>query len=570
MLSCLELIPNLPNAESSFASLHAGQRIHADKTQYVLQTAEDSVPKILTSPRRFGTSALLSTLKDFFMHSLKPYDGHDSYFKELYIEREWSDEGQYQVLDFADLYHEAKSIAGFKERLCRDLDRYAEQFDIEMPDYQIFPSEKLRTISEGAAKRLLVLLIDEHGAPVLAHVNDQAECEAAQYIFKGLNGMVKSYSEKLRRVFITGTARCRDLGLGSAGAVIKDIFLSPDFGCSCCFTKDELLQYFKEPVSYAASAWFKTGNEPAGKDQIISLLDLMAKWHGGNCFDEDGVSRVFSPWPELCFLAERQPNFKACWVIDESLGPLQLIKSLADKLDLPALLQEAQSDRFEVSVLQFYHSAPANDRLNALSLLYQAGNLTLRGALAENGCFYLTAPNRETGQAFAYLISARLYGKEEFFSLKETLTTLRALLSLDPETIAAHFSQQFAQLSYHDYPVNSESAVRALVQFMLSGAQIDVRSEVVESRGRADLLVVNLPEHGLMLIFEFKFEKSSDPQKQDPKLAAAAAQLKARDYGRNVHAQKILARFALVFCADKVERRFVRWQLVGKITRSLG
>ena len=68
--------------------------------------------------------------------------------------------------------------------------------------------------------------------------------------------------------------------------------------------------------------------------------------------------------------------------------------------------------------------------------------------------------------------------------------------------------------------------------------------------GKADS-AVKLPEHELTLIFKPKFETSADPQKLDKQLAAATAQLKVRDHGNNVHAQKIPARFALGFCADK-------------------
>ena len=42
-----------------------------------------SKPWVLTRPRRFGKSTLLSTIAELFRHGVKPYDGHDSYFNSM-------------------------------------------------------------------------------------------------------------------------------------------------------------------------------------------------------------------------------------------------------------------------------------------------------------------------------------------------------------------------------------------------------------------------------------------------------------------------------------------------------
>ena len=82
--------------------------------------------------------------------------------------------------------------------------------------------------------------------------------------------------------------------------------------------------------------------------------------------------------------------------------------------------------------------------------------------------------------------------------------------------------------------------------------------------GRADC-VFDLPEHKVTIVFEFKFEASSNPKKLDAKLAEALKQIKKRKYVLDGNSQPKVARFGLVFCAAKGERGFAR---VGKASSS--
>ena len=66
--------------------------IYVDKTKFVYNLAINDQPRVLTRPRRFGDSTLLSTLKELFLHGVKPFIDpdtgklHESCFKGLAIE----------------------------------------------------------------------------------------------------------------------------------------------------------------------------------------------------------------------------------------------------------------------------------------------------------------------------------------------------------------------------------------------------------------------------------------------------------------------------------------------------
>ena len=72
-----ELKLKLPTASQSFANLRSNGKIYVDKTDFVYELAATDCPQILTRPRRFGKSTLLSTIEELFLHGVKPYDGHD-------------------------------------------------------------------------------------------------------------------------------------------------------------------------------------------------------------------------------------------------------------------------------------------------------------------------------------------------------------------------------------------------------------------------------------------------------------------------------------------------------------
>ena len=72
-----DLESRLPTAMASFAELRKDGSVYVDKTAFVQKIAGTRKPKILTRPRRFGKSTLLSTIEELFLHGVKPYDGHD-------------------------------------------------------------------------------------------------------------------------------------------------------------------------------------------------------------------------------------------------------------------------------------------------------------------------------------------------------------------------------------------------------------------------------------------------------------------------------------------------------------
>ena len=249
-----DLESRLPTAMASFAELRKDGSVYVDKTAFVQKIAGTRKPKILTRPRRFGKSTLLSTIEELFLHGVKPYDGHDSYFKGLAIEKLWHDDGQYLVLhlDFHELNSDSDTVAEFEQSLMETVDDFCQVNKITIPEKSSF-RKRLKALLEQLPNRSLVLLIDEFDAPLLYHCDQEQELRACKLLMRGLFSTVKRNAEKFRCVFFTGITRFQDLDLGTSGNNFTDISYDEEFATCCGYTHDELKQYFAQHLRYAAA-----------------------------------------------------------------------------------------------------------------------------------------------------------------------------------------------------------------------------------------------------------------------------------------------------------------------------
>lgn len=568
MLNFFELKQKLPLANSDFGFLRKNGKCYVDKTEYIYQLALDNQPLILTRPRRFGKSTLLSTLEELFLHGVEPYDGHDSYFKGLAIEDKWHDQNQYLVLrlNFQNINRQCKTAAQFEQKLILRISDFCQKQQFVLPEKLLDFSMYLEALLEQLSYGSLVLLVDEYDAPLVRHLNDEAELKAYQELLEALFGLVKDYTEKFRCVFFTGITRFQDLGLGTAGNSFTDISLQSSFGACCGYTREEIRETFAEHLRYAAAVRLGCRAEEITESQIDALLDEMAEWYDGFCFDQHDRSKVFSTWSVLRFFSDADATLTPYWATEEGLGLPQLLKKTMERMDLSKLLNDISKGNIQTEHLRFLQSAVTNPEANPYALLYQAGYLTLNRAFLSNGVMHLAPPNREISIALANLVATRLFRKNFLYTADYALRTVDVLASLDPQRIQAHFNELFAAFPYQNYPVRSESMVAAVIHSFLMGAGLMTCCEQSESRGRSDALI-DLKQHKLTIVFEYKYEQSASSEALDTKLNEALKQVKDRDYAHNAHSEPKLARFALVFCGEKSQRRLARVELADIITR---
>ena len=147
-------------SSSSFASIIASNQIYVDKTSYIYDLCVDNNFKFLSRPRRFGKSTIVATLEELFSHGVKPYDGHDSYFKGLDIENLWKDPKTYKVihLDFSLLnQNNLKDQKLFDEEFNQLLAKKATLVGFSY-DFSLKASENLKNILQIASINEIVII----------------------------------------------------------------------------------------------------------------------------------------------------------------------------------------------------------------------------------------------------------------------------------------------------------------------------------------------------------------------------------------------------------------------------
>ena len=560
-----DLESRLPTAMASFAELRKDGSVYVDKTAFVQKIAGSRKPKILTRPRRFGKSTLQSTIKELFLHGLKPYDGHDSYFKGLAIEKLWHDDGLYLVLhlDFYNL-SSGRTVTLFSDELMKAIASFCRANELAEPDQSSDFGACFNSMLEQLAFNSLVLLIDEFDAPLLRHYNQEQELARCKDLMDQLFSAVKTQADKCRCVFFTGITRFQDLGLGTAGNNFTDISYDEEFATCCGYTHDELKQYFAQHLRYAAALSNGCAMEAVSDAQVVSLLKDMSEWYDGYSFDGTEQHEVFSTWSVLRFFANAKATLRPYWVTEEGSGVPQLLKISLDRIELEPLMAKISKGEVLVGGQEFLKSSLINPNANPYSLLFQAGYLTFKDPYDASDNVHLTCPNQEIIWGFTNLLV------RHFFNLEVDLCTntssrkaLAALSSLDAEQIRAFFNYAIEFLPYTHNPDN-EFWAADLIILLLFGLGYKPRVEVMSLHGRADC-VFDVPWLHTTIVLEFKFESSPDPKQLDAKLAEALQQIKDRKYALNGTSEPRVARFGLVYCSDPSERKFVRMALADQI-----
>ena len=511
----------LPTAMAYFTELRKDGSVYVDKTAFVQKIAGNRKPKILTRPRRFGKSTLMSTIKELFLHGVKPYDGHDSYFKGLAIEHSWHDDGSYLILhlDFHNL-NTGRTAALFEAEVMKSIASFCRESELAEPDQSSDFGACFDSMLVQLQPNSLVLLIDEFDAPLNHRYNQEQELESCKDLVSQLFSAVKTHADKFRCVFFTGITRFQDLDLVTSGNNFTDISLVLGFATCCGYTHDELKQYFGQNLRYAASIHDGCAFETVSDAQVEDLLQRMSAWYDGYSFDGLQEHRVFSTWSVLRFFSNEEALFDAYWAAEEGSGLPQLLKTTLDRINLEQVITQLCQGEIVIGGKEFVQSSLINPKANPYSLLFQTGYFTLNERFRATGKAHLVCPNYEIVWGFSSLLA------RHFFQLNDELCTIEsyskvrsALASLDPDKMRAAFNEAIGILPYTHSPEN-EFWAASLIVILLFGLNLKPRAEVLSLNGRADC-VFDLPEHKLTFVFEFKYEASSDPKKLDAKLDEA-------------------------------------------------
>ena len=545
----LKLKVRIPTGNSKFANLVKYDGIYVDKTKFIYELALCHGAYFLSRPRRFGKSTLISTFEELFTHGVKPYDGHDSYFKGMYIEDKWSDDNDYLImkLDFAQLFVSyCKSVSEFEGKFVKVLNEFAQKFGIK-PLTNAKVSDAFRNILEHVKDNSLVILVDEYDFSLTHNFNHPEVFEGITDILRGFYQQIKSNSGSFRFVFITGITRYCAPNQFMEGNFFDDITFKSEFGEIVGFTRDEIEHYFKDNLKYATSIRKDKAFEEVTNRDIESLVDELENMYGGYSFDKHVETKVFSTWSVLSFFENRYVKLEPYWFDNGGSLPPTLLNYVTD-LQSPFLdlLKTGQTSIYKSRLLHPGFEAPFDEK----ALLFQTGYLTL-GNGSNALCSYLKMPNQEVTNSLIVLYFGRVFKDTD----KRAALKSCAIGTLKTSTeVVDYFNRILNAVDYEHYPLTQESAVtNSLFMFFNGYGLTHTNVNVHSSKGRADLIIEDSKRR---IVCELKYAKESD--NAESLLKEACLQIENREYGETEPKPQQILKLALVF--SEKERKFTLYK----------
>jgi hypothetical protein len=240
----------LPIGFSNFKNIIAEGRLYIDKTRELYEVVT-SAPKysLLTRPRRFGKSLIISTLEEIFL-------GSKELFKDCWIGRESSyDWVCYPVIRFDFSAFDTTSSRVLAQSLRQYLVNTAAFHGIKISQKDSI-ADALRTlvVEVSAQKGPVVLLIDEYDYPLTSQLQNPKNMERNAEVLRPFYTVLKSVNEHIRCMFMTGVSKYPQASMFSGLNNVKDISFLPQYAAIAGYTQDEVEQYLQPYINDVASA----------------------------------------------------------------------------------------------------------------------------------------------------------------------------------------------------------------------------------------------------------------------------------------------------------------------------
>ena len=517
----LKDIKKLPYAATSFGVMRERENVYVDKTAMIARIAEiENAPVLLSRPRRFGKTLLVSTFESLFSRGLQDFKGLDIDTGE----EKWTDK-TYKVirLDFS-LYADDSCEDLIKDLTQELVVHFSDMKKINPLDPQGNYQNPSYILWEGvreAASKSIVLLIDEYDSPVSHHLNNKDETDKIMNVLKSFFAVVKRFEEKFRFVFITGITRVADISLFSVFNNLNDISCDDEYATLLGITDEELKRYFDPFARNAASVLDMS---------VPEVYYRMKSLYDGFQFSIRTNMTVYNPWSVFSFLSKPQQGFINYWYASSGGTPTILIKYLENTafLDLFNKLsyrvkEGSLSDYLLDQEMLMAKSAP--DQIPAEMLLYQTGYFTLRKQTRTRAIFAI--PNDEVAESFIKL-SLDVNHLTPSFATQCRFDDMDILV--DSADIAGIFDLFNAALcegvSSNARVFDDENTVRDFIYVQLPRSGILKSREKCNLHGYSDM---EIQTRTTKLVIEFKRIRKGVSQKAAMK--EALDQIRTHDYG---------------------------------------
>ena len=467
-----------PIGIQTFANIINEGFLYIDKTALVYKLVNNGSYYVLTRPRRFGKSLLVTTLEAYFQGRKELFEG----LAISKLETEWK---QYPVLHIdlnAAKYTDPQALVSILNRHIRQFESLygGSTEDMALSDRFVGVIQRAYELTG----RQVVILVDEYDKPLLEAIGNPELQNDYRKTLKSVYGVAKTMDSYIRLAFFTGVTKFSKVSVFSDLNNLEDISLSEQYAEICGITEQEIRADLDSEVGAMAEKLKISKNE---------CYEKLKQQYDGYHFHPDSVG-MYNPFSLLHVLKRKE--FGDQWF--QSGTPTFLVEVLKrNHYDLERLTEED-------ATADLLGSLDAIDT-NPIPLLYQSGYLTIKGYDAEFGTYRLGFPNEEVERGFSRFLF-RYYtpasqGQDSF--VKEFVLAVRAgQIDKFMKRLESLFAGQDYQLA-GDAELYFHNAV-ALI-FKMVGFYTDTERHT--SDGRMDMVVQTAD---YIYLFEFKLDKSAD------------------------------------------------------------
>lgn len=367
-----------PIGIQSFEKIRTGGFVYVDKTALIYRLATSGQYCFLSRPRRFGKSLLVSTMEAYFSGRKELFEG----LAMESLEKEWT---EYPVLHLDLTGSSYTDISHLKVSLDQYLRKWESLYDVTPMSEDL--SSRFKDIIDAAYRKAgqkVVILIDEYEKPIIDNIDNPELMEQFRRELQGFYSVIKGKDNAIRFAFLTGVTKLGKMSIFSGLNNLNDISMDARYADICGISEQELKSYFSESV--------KTLAEVNGFS-VEECYEKLASMYDGYHFSENSIG-VYNPFSLLNTF--NSGKFRMYWF--ETGTPTFLVRYLKQgKYNLDNI---SRNDVSLETLTGSHYVSPA-----PITLMYQAGYLTIKGFNPDFFTYNLDYPNEEVKRGFMHSLS---------------------------------------------------------------------------------------------------------------------------------------------------------------------
>ncbi len=523
-----------------FEKLVSRNSFYVDKTHFIKEwwESEDDVT-LITRPRRFGKTLLMSMVEKFFSLGRESKAGLFEGLRIFEEDRYREIQGTYPVifLSFASIKSISfesfyRKIQGVISEVYRKKDYLLKSEILDEEDRNLFTKIRLKEAEPEVYEdslRLLsdylyrfhgkkpVILLDEYDTPMQeAYLNGYWD-EMTAFIRGLFNSSFKS-NPYLERALLTGITRVSKESIFSdLNNLVVVTTTSRKYADCFGFTKAEV---------------FRALEERGLGDQ----KEAVKQWYDGFRFGE--LDGIYNPWSITNFLDEKR--FLPYWANSSSNGLVSQLLQTADKSVKERMETLLQGGTITVTLdEQIVFNQLGKKKGAVWSLMLASGYLKVKSADVSEEIYTLSVTNGEVLQMLKGMIIDWFQDSEHYGEF------LTALLACDVEAMEEYLNRLLLQVASSFDGGKSASAVEperfyhGLVLGLIAELEgrYFVRSNRESGFGRYDVMLEPMDKNKIAYILEFKVFNFRKESSLEETANAGLRQIEERKYSAELAAR---------------------------------